>query len=159
MAKTTGSETSSRSADSSLPAPSIRHGLRLMSWSSAAVSRIECRSRYALATVTALNVRSATLPVSRRSFRHLHRSLVYVDQTEAVECRVQVVAQQPLVQPARPDLEYAVLQPLVCVVAERNAGVIRVDPLSASFSISQRAASALRANVCGADSIRPPGAP
>ena len=57
-----------------------------------------------------------------------NRSLVYVGQAQVAECRVEVIAQQALVQLACPDLENAILQPLAGVAAERNAGVIPARP-------------------------------
>jgi len=64
-AKTSRTVRTGRSGDSSLPAPLIRHGLRRITPSSAAVVRIALSRPYALATVTALTSASRRRPRRR----------------------------------------------------------------------------------------------
>ena len=131
ISKTTGSGTICRSSDSSLPAPSMWHGLRgMMRSSSAAVSKMACNRRYALATVTGPNGRFAFGPASRRSLRQrLTRRLIDVAHAEVAERRIQVIRQEPVIEFDRPGLEHAVAHPLLGVLAERLLAQFRGDPL------------------------------
>jgi hypothetical protein len=67
-AKTWGTVSTSLSGEDSPPPPLIRHGLRRMAPSSAAVVMIVLSSRYALATVTALTSASSRCLRQRRTW-------------------------------------------------------------------------------------------
>ncbi len=61
-----------------------------------------------------------------------NQALVYITQPDSPENWQQVVAQEALVQLDRPHLKHTILQPLFCIVAEKHARLLRINPVTSA---------------------------